>query len=163
MVQRCITGFYYIFKKGEVIMLTRKGFTLVELMVVILIVAILAAVAIPIMRGRLDAAKWTEGKAMMGTIATSIRAYCAEKDPATLTGVVGEPAWAALGLAEADFRGTYFQDTNFSWAVTYLQTSPTGPQLTFVVTATKGTGISSPDQYTLNEKGVWGTGVVPPP
>jgi general secretion pathway protein G len=38
-----------------------KGFTLVELMVVILIVSILAAVAIPILRGRIDAAKWSEG------------------------------------------------------------------------------------------------------
>ena len=39
-----------------------KGFTLVELMVVILIVSILAAVAIPILSGRIDAAKWSEGK-----------------------------------------------------------------------------------------------------
>ena len=60
--------------------MSKKGFTLVELMVVILIVAILAAVAIPIMRGRVDAAKWSEGKAMMGTIATAIRAYVAEVD-----------------------------------------------------------------------------------
>ena len=57
----------------------RKGFTLIELMVVILIVGILAAVAIPILRGRIDAAKWSEGKAMMGSIGTAIRAYHAEK------------------------------------------------------------------------------------
>ena len=48
-------------------MLRKKGFTLIELLVVILIVSILAAVAIPIMRGRVDAAKWSEGKVMAGT------------------------------------------------------------------------------------------------
>jgi prepilin-type N-terminal cleavage/methylation domain-containing protein len=57
----------------------RRGFTLIELMVVILIVALLAAVAIPILRSRIDAAKWSEGKAMMGTIATAMRAYAAEQ------------------------------------------------------------------------------------
>ena len=60
-------------------MKSRKGFTLIELMVVILIVGILAAVAIPLMRGRIDSAKWSEGKAIMGTIATALRAHIAEK------------------------------------------------------------------------------------
>ncbi|MGB2806252.1 MAG: prepilin-type N-terminal cleavage/methylation domain-containing protein, partial [Sedimentisphaerales bacterium] len=56
----------------------RKGFTLIELMVVIFIVGILAAVAIPIMRGRIDSAKWSEGRAAAGSIRTAARAFCAE-------------------------------------------------------------------------------------
>ncbi len=68
---------------------SRKGFTLIELMVVILIVGILAAVAVPIMRGRIDSAKWSEGNASAGAIRTSIRAYIAEKGP-TYTGYLAD-------------------------------------------------------------------------
>ena len=87
-------------------MTSRKGFTLIELMVVIFIVGILAAVAIPIMRGRIDAAKWSEGKAAAGSIRTAARAYCAEKGPggtydATVTLTV-------LGFAAGDLDGKYF-------------------------------------------------------
>ena len=60
-------------------MRNRKAFTMVELMVVVMIVGILAAVAVPMMTGRVDAAKWSEGKAAMGTIASALRAYAAEK------------------------------------------------------------------------------------
>jgi len=59
----------------------RKGFTLIELMVVILIVAILAAVLVPMMRGRIDAAKWSEANAACAQIKTAVKAYCAEKGP----------------------------------------------------------------------------------
>ena len=59
----------------------RKGFTLIELMVVILIVGILAAVAVPIMRGRIDSAKWSEANASAGAIKSAVRAYIAEKGP----------------------------------------------------------------------------------
>ena len=49
-----------------------KGFTLIELMVVILIVAILAAVLAPMLTGRVQQAKWSEAKAAAGTIASAL-------------------------------------------------------------------------------------------
>lgn len=60
-------------------MVRLRAFTLMELMVVVIIVAILAAVMIPIMQGRIDSAKWSEGRAMAGTIKTAIKAYYAER------------------------------------------------------------------------------------
>ena len=139
----------------------RKGFTLVELMVVILIVSILAAVAIPILRGRIDAAKWSEGKAMMGTIATAIRAYHAEKGPdgdppASLFGDGQDD----LGFLQADLNGTYFLYTDFTNPPTVDMGGASDP-LTFTVTcnATSGgastEGPSAPGQYTLDEEGAF--------
>ncbi|KPL25270.1 MAG: hypothetical protein AMJ75_01710, partial [Phycisphaerae bacterium SM1_79] len=100
----------------------RKGFTLIELMVVIFIVGILAAVAIPIMRGRIDSAKWSEGKAGAGSIRTAARAFCAERGPNW------GGTWANVTLADLGFNlvnaaggddldGKYF--TNEAYAVVF--------------------------------------------
>ena len=129
------------------------AFTLVELMVVVLIVAILAAAAIPIMRGRIDSAKWSEGKAMMGTIATAIRTYRGEKGtngtpPDTIIGT----DLTSLGFAAGDLTGTYFSDECFSISVTGMD------PLTFTITCTAEDSTrpeppTNPGAYTLNQLG----------
>ena len=97
-------------------MFKRKGFTLIELMVVILIVAILAAVAIPIMRGRIDAAKWSEGRAGAGTVSVSVRAAEAETEDANaFDGWTTAEDW---GFADGDLDGTYFTDESYTVAYT---------------------------------------------
>jgi len=55
-----------------------KGFTLVELVIVIVIVGILSIVAVPIYRGYTRKAMATEGKALLGAIQTAQKIHFAE-------------------------------------------------------------------------------------
>ena len=127
----------------------RSGVTLIELMTVVMIVAILAAVAVPLMQGRIDSAKWSEGKAIMCTIATSLRAYGAEKGEAG----IWPPSLAQLGFVPGDLTGTYFVDTDFTWTTSYVATAD--PPLTFTITCTPTTTTMFPPTVTLNHLGVW--------
>ena len=118
--------------------MVRKGFTLVELMIVILIVAILAAVAIPLMTGRIDAAKWSEGKASMGTIATAIRAYYAEKGcnpaPPAPSLVPTDPGF--IGVTANDLTGTYFTSNCYAIAAGLTGCDAATGQVFFSITCT---------------------------
>jgi len=103
-------------------MTNRKGFTLIELMVVIFIVGILAAVAIPIMRGRIDSAKWSEAKAAMGSIRTAARAFCAEKGPTYGAANYAATTLTELGFTNADLDGKYFSHAAYAFAFTDYDT-----------------------------------------
>ena len=64
-----------IFSKGNK---KRAGFTLIELMIVVIVVGILAAAAIPIYSRVMDRAYASEGKALLGTIRTHYLTEAAE-------------------------------------------------------------------------------------
>ena len=137
-------------------MINRKGFTLIELMVVIFIVGILAAVAIPIMRGRIDSAKWSEGKAAAGSIRTAARAYCAEKgDTWTYPGTTLEDLGFALranGATISDLDGKYFTEEAYAVAFTAYDT------YVITVTAASSTRLekpANPATVTLDQDGAW--------
>jgi prepilin-type N-terminal cleavage/methylation domain-containing protein len=101
---------------------TRLAFTLLELMVVIMIVSILAAVAVPILQGRVDSAKWSEANAAAGTIRTAVSAYVAHKDIDYAQSVLmgkrldDSATRAELGFIESDLTGTYFVPGDYTIA-----------------------------------------------
>lgn len=137
-------------------MKSRKGFTLVELMVVILIVGILAAVAIPLMQGRIDKAKWSEANATAGTIRTAIRAYAAETSIGTAkTNLVGKKldddttlGW--LGFIDTDLVGTYF--TGGDYTITSVNDNGIA---SITVLASAFSADSPVGSYLLAENGSW--------
>ena len=141
-------------------MISRKGFTLIELMVVIFIVGILAAVAIPIMRGRIDSAKWSEGKSAAGSIRTAIRAVVAEKgnDYDYETNINGANVLTNLGFAAGDLTGRYFDDDDFGVVIT---NGAGAVQPTYVITVTAGANgapaeaPTAPPVITLTSAGIF--------
>ena len=62
----------------------RKGFTLIELMIVVVIVAVLAAIVVPLLISRVEKARYSEGKAIASQIATSVRAWAVESEVSPL-------------------------------------------------------------------------------
>ncbi len=97
-------------------MKNNKGFTLIELMIVVAIIGILAAIAIPNFLNYQCKSKQSEAKQSLGTISKNQEAYLAEFD------IYGGSS-AALGFAvKGDTqRYTYIYDTPTK--TTYLVTA----------------------------------------
>ena len=75
-----------------------RGFTLIELLIVILIVGILAAVAVPLYLGYTQDAKLAEGKALAGSVWTALQASAQQN---CNTSVTLSNAYARAGLDNA--------------------------------------------------------------
>jgi prepilin-type N-terminal cleavage/methylation domain-containing protein len=87
----------------------RRGFTMIELMVVVVIVAILAGVAIPIYGKYIKNSRLTEASAKMGEIITAAKAYAMENQDAS-----GNPTWPSAAGGIVDLTSTEL----FSYAIT---------------------------------------------
>lgn len=100
----------------------KKGFTLVELMVVAVIVAILAAVTIPLMAGNTKRAIATEADTALGTIRSALRTVRAETSAynvgpsgaITIGTVIRTTAGGVPGFAAGDLNGRWFTDACYT-------------------------------------------------
>lgn len=94
----------------------KGGFTLVELMIVVVIVGILAAVALGVYRGYTRKAMATEATAGLGTIRTALRVVYAQHQDYTNGGTIGAGVVVAQvpGIDPGDLQGTYFDDDDYA-------------------------------------------------
>ena len=86
-MKRMISGFMKVDRE--------KGFTLIELMIVVAILGILAAIAIPNFMRFQAKSKQSEAKTNLGAIGTTAEAWRTERD--TYVATVAELGWAPQG------------------------------------------------------------------
>lgn len=111
----------------------QAGFTLVEMMVVIIIVGILAAVAVPLYTGYVEKSKITEATSIIGAIITS--------EKLEMQRVPSQGFYSASNPEEFKAKGLDLSDIKY---FTYSVTAQGGPPNTkFTVTATATTEYKS--------------------
>jgi len=135
----------------------KEGFTLVELMVVVVIVALLAALLIPVLTARVEAAKWSEGKAGAGTIATALRAYVIERVELENLEIDGFNDISRF-MSEGDLEGKYFSYSDY--VLSNVAYNPTAGEGNYVIEYT--ITVTAPDElewektsYSLDHTGTW--------
>jgi general secretion pathway protein G len=106
----------------------RRGFTLLELMIVMVLLGVLAAIAVPTYLGRADAARVQKVTADFSTIATALSLYKLDNAtlPTTEQGLAALVAKPALDPVPLRYKsGGYINDLPLDpWGRTYLYLYP---------------------------------------
>jgi len=97
--------------------MSKKGFTLIELIIVVIIVGILAAIAAPMMSSNVAKARRSEAVAAVGTLRTAARLYYVEHSgfPAGRANLV-----AAGYIADRDLNGPNYNAANYTVTATLI-------------------------------------------
>jgi prepilin-type N-terminal cleavage/methylation domain-containing protein len=116
----------------------RKGFTLVELMVVVIIVLVLAGIAVPVYIHYIQEGKKSEGYAVIDSIVSGALVYFQKND--TYSG-----GTIALWLAQDDADNAVYFD--------YAITSATDTGFTVEATTKAGVGLAETGKITWTQSG----------
>lgn len=127
----------------------KEGFTLVELMVVAIIVAILAAVAVPLLMANRDRATATEAQTGLGVVRNAMNIYKVANGqyPVSEQGKDLDSV-TVLTVKPGDLDGKYFKTDH------YVLTTVTASN--FVITATCVTNSATGKTVTIDATGTWG-------
>jgi prepilin-type N-terminal cleavage/methylation domain-containing protein len=143
---------------------SNRGFTLVEIMIVVAIIALLAAIAIPNMLRARHNANETAAIAAMRTISTALESFRANQTPTaypvallTLGPAGSNPPYIdpvlASGLKQG-YRFTYFRVSNDLFTLSSVPTA-------FRTTGTRGFYVDQTGVIRVNPVGPAGPGSVP--
>ena len=108
----------------------RKGFTLIEIMVVIVILALLAALVGPKLMGRTDDAKITDARVQIKNIETALKLYKLDNGnyPSTEQGLTALVTKPTVGVIPNGYKeGGYLESKKVPkdpWGSDYLYISP---------------------------------------
>src|SRR5690554_3543319 len=95
--------------------MNKKGFTLIELMVVVVIIGILAAVAVPKLFGMIAKSKASEVGPAAGTYVKMQQAYVSEAMAMGSWGIIGYKGPGENNAVTGDVGGAESETTNFNY------------------------------------------------